>query len=44
MKTAVVNRVFFNKDAELIETGSVSQVANTVKSTLDSESDLCNEP
>ncbi len=44
MKTAVVNRVVFNKHAELIETGSVSQVANTVTTTLDSESDLCNEP
>ncbi len=40
MKTAVVYRVVFNKDAELIETGSISLVAKSV----DSESDLCNEP
>lgn len=32
MKTTVVYRVVFNKDAELIETGSISQVAKTVDS------------
>lgn len=39
MKPAVVHRVVFNKDAELIETGSISLVAKTV----DNESDLWNE-